>query len=72
MSQPDLADPIGGPVDLNGKPHLYGGGGRGATGSGFDQPLRGILARGADTSEDPASGTLGRDQRGQPVYSCEG
>ena len=27
---------------------------------------------GADTSEDPAGGTLGRDQRGQPVYSYEG
>ena len=27
---------------------------------------------GADTSEDPAGGTLGRDQRGQPDYSCEG
>ena len=25
----------------------------------------------ADTSEDPAGGTLGTDQRGQPVYSCE-
>ena len=25
-----------------------------------------------DTSEDPAGGTLGRDQRGQPIYSCEG
>ena len=26
---------------------------------------------GADTSKDPAGGTLGTDQRGQPVYSCE-
>ena len=26
---------------------------------------------GADTSEDPAGGTLGTNQRGQPVYSCE-
>ena len=26
---------------------------------------------GVDTSEDPAGGTLGTDQRGQPVYSCE-
>ena len=27
---------------------------------------------GAGTSEDLASGTLGRDQRGQSVYSYEG
>ena len=27
---------------------------------------------GADTSKAPVDGTLGIDQRGQPVYSCEG
>ena len=33
--------------------------------------LRYFSRGGANTSVDPAGGTLGTDQRGQPVYSCE-
>ena len=44
VSQPSLADPSGGPVDLNCKPQVYSGSGRGGAGSGFDQPLWGISA----------------------------
>ena len=34
--------------------------------------LRYFSGGGTNNSEDPAGGTLGRDQRGQPVYSYEG
>ena len=42
-------------------------------GVGLDATTPRYLSRdGADTSEDPAGGAQGRDQRGQPLYSCEG
>ena len=34
--------------------------------------LRYFSRDGADTSKDPTGGTLETDQRGQPIYSCEG
>ena len=46
MSQPDLAEPGGGLVDLNYKPQVFSGGCGGGGGSGFDQPLWDISAGG--------------------------
>lgn len=45
MSQLDLAYPGGGPVDLNYKPQVDNGGGRGDARSGDRLPLWGILAK---------------------------
>ena len=49
-------------MDLNCKPRVYSGGGRGGAGSGFDQQFWDISSRdGADTLGDLAPETLGKD-----------
>ena len=68
-----FAKPNGGPADLNYKPRVYSGGGRGGAGSGDGLPLRNNFSKGgAGASKDPAGGTLGMNRKdGQPIYSWD-